>query len=181
METFIDNGTKGVVGFDYILEGIEVKTPYGLENKKKLKPFLPGEEELLIDELKRIDELIILLKSERTTFIHINAILAHVKDIKKSLSRAVNGDTLTVVELFEVKTFILLLRRIHVKLKELNWDIPKNMKIKPIKALEDLFDPKGKGIETFYIYDEYSKLLGDIRDGKRILGKEIKKENKRIN
>ncbi|MTI71794.1 MAG: DNA mismatch repair protein MutS [Firmicutes bacterium] len=177
---FLDKDTKSIIGFDYVLENIEVATPFGKEYKSKLKPFMPGEEKLLKKEFERIEKILRLIDEDKLTFLKLNTLFTEIKDLRKSLKRTVNGDTLTVVELFEMKTFILLLRKINEKITSLNWEVPKRLKVEPINELEKLFDPKNRGIKTFYIYDEYSQTLKEIRDDKRKLSKDIKRENKKI-
>ena len=180
MQYFTNELVKENINFDFILEKIRVSTPYGKEYKKKLKPFIIGEENLLREELDRIDKLIKLVNENGFIFRNLQSIFAHIKDLRNSISRCKSGNTLTVVELFEIKNFLFLLRDIERTLDSLDWDIPKDLKVKNIPYLIETFDPAKENLRTFYIYDNYSERLAEIRQDKKIVENQIKKEKKNI-
>lgn len=180
MEYFINAHVKENIDFDYILDKLHVVTPYGASLKSKLKPFMPGEELKLINELDTVDTLIRLIKENRQIFDDIRSILSHIKDLKKSIIRCTEGNTLTSVELFEIKSFIFLIRELEQNLKLLKWNIPEDMKVKSIPQVESLLDPANTGIKAFYIYDEYSENLKEIRGKKKAIEKEIAEEKRKL-
>lgn len=52
---FMDGLTEKSLDFKYILNRINIKTPYGKIYKEKMRPFLIGEEEKLIEELEKVE------------------------------------------------------------------------------------------------------------------------------
>jgi len=180
LDSFIDSQVKSNIDFQYILGKIEVNTPYGKKAKESMRAFLPGEEDLLREELDRIDTIISLINQDRPLFLKLKSIFSHIKDLSNSISRAIEGHLLTVVELFEIKGFILILGELEESLNILSWDLPGDIKIERIKKLEELLDPHGQELKTFYIYDEYSEELTLIRKEKRSLEKRIKEERRKL-
>lgn len=180
MNDFINNKAKEQLDFDYILGKIEVLTPYGLDKKNNLKPYLCGSEDKLKEELDILEIVVNQIRKNQKAFIRIKSSLVHTKDIRGSLERAKNKNILTIVELFEIKFYIFILKELECRLKNLECKLPESISLKQIHELESLLDPKKNGIKTFFIYDEYSKELEDIRKQKRELASAIKKENNKI-
>ncbi|NMA86064.1 MAG: hypothetical protein GX968_01925, partial [Tissierellia bacterium] len=52
---FLDEITKESLEIQYILNQINTLSPYGKIYKDKIKPFLPGEEEALKEELEKVE------------------------------------------------------------------------------------------------------------------------------
>lgn len=170
---FMDNETKIALDFQYILDRIETLTPYGLMYKNRMRAYDLGQEEELKASLDILEKYIPYIRdlNIRREF---NNILGHIKDLRNSLKRAMEGFILTEVELFEIKNLLFLIRDIDNLFNTHNIIRFKETDIKPIKSLEKLLDPEGTGISSFYIYDEYSERLKDIRAKKRQTDKEIK-------
>lgn len=176
---FMDRETMESLDFQYILNRINVKTPYGNIYKNKMIPFVLGEEGELIEELKKIEGFIPYAKDEKLME-KTEGIFRHIKDLRPSIKRAREGGLLSEVELFEIKNFLFLIRELEDIISAYNISLTKDMEIKPIGNLEKLLDPESTGIATFYIYDSYSKELKKIRENKKSIGKEIKKEKKHL-
>ncbi|MBU5437006.1 DNA mismatch repair protein MutS [Tissierella sp. MSJ-40] len=176
---FMDNETKESLDFQYILNMISTITPYGMMYKEKMKPFVLGQEEALIEELNKLECYIPYVKDKdvRRAF---NNIFGHIKDLRNSVKRAMEGSILTEIELFEIKNFLFLIRNLNKLMKDNEIPTWKDMEIEPIEKLESLLDPESTGISTFYIYDCYSEQLKAIRESKRETDKEIKLEKKTI-
>ncbi|WDV46032.1 hypothetical protein PV797_21550 [Clostridiaceae bacterium M8S5] len=174
-----DNMTKDLLGFDYILDKLEVATPYGRDMKNSIKPYLRGEEHELKKEFDILKDMINLININSKEYRKIKSILYHIKDIRGSIDRAANSLPLTIVELFEIKCFMFLITQLNEKIEDLKADIDESVKVHVIKDINNLLDPKKNGIKTFFIYDEYSIELTDIRTEKRRLAELIKKENKK--
>ncbi|QEK13265.1 DNA mismatch repair protein MutS [Crassaminicella thermophila] len=148
---------------DYIFNRITVYTPYGEQCKKEMKPFLREEKEFLLEEYNRIEKVVSLLEKHRYTFVEMRSIFKHIKDLRGSFKRIEEDEVLSTVELFEIKSFLFFLLKLDDLLKKLKWNVPKNLKIMPMPSLMDLLDPEKSGVNTFYIYDAYSKKLQTIR------------------
>lgn len=171
----MSNDTMNSLDFQYILDRINVKTPYGQMYKKKMKAFLPGEEESLREELDRIERLLSFIDDE--LIVSVNNVFCGIKDIRNSIKRAMKGMTLSEVELFEIKSFLFSVRDIEsvlVRKKIEDYDII------AVEELEKYLDPENTGVCTFYIYDSYSKELKDIRQEMRDVEGDIKKAKKAV-
>lgn len=159
----MNRDTMDSLDFQYVLNKIDVHTPYGQIYKKKMRAFLPGEEIGLKEELGRLERLLSIIDDSFIRNIH--NIFHGIKDIRNSIKRAMKGMTLTEVELFEIKSFLFSIREVEDLLLEKEL---RDYDIKAIKELEEHLDPENTGICTFYIYDSYSEDLksirGDIRD-----------------
>jgi dsDNA-specific endonuclease/ATPase MutS2 len=176
---FMDNNTIDALDFQYVLDRIETLTSYGSMYKSRMKAFDLGQEEELKKSLN-ILEAYVPYVSDLDIRREFNNILGHIKDLRNSMKRAMEGFILTEVELFEIKGLLFLIRDIDNLFNKYNIIRFKETEIRPIKSLEDLLDPEGTGISSFYIYDEYSEKLREIREKKRQTDKEIKLAYKEI-
>ncbi len=175
----MDNKTKESLDFQYILNKINTLTPYGTMYKKRLKAFALGEEDKLKEELDKIQVFIPIVKDKKIIK-EFDNIFSHIKDLRNSVRRGMEGFILTEVELFEIKNFLSLIRDLYKLINEHSIPTFPDTRITPMESLEKALDPENTGISTFYIYDAYSGELRNIRDRKRNLDKEIKLEKKNI-
>lgn len=176
---FMDESTKESLDFQYILNNISTLTPYGMMYKGRMKAFEPSQEDKLIEELDKIEALLPSVRNKEIRR-EFNNIFAHIKDLRTSVRRAMEGFILTEVELFEIKNFLFLIRDLYRLIEKNNIPIFEDTEIKPIESLEKSLDPEDTGISTFYIYDAYSDELRQIREKKREADREIKLEKKEI-
>lgn len=161
---------------DYILNKIKTYTPYGKLYKDKIKPFFPGNEEKLREELDKV-ELFMDYARDRHFSREIENLFVHVKDLRSTIKGSMEGRVLSEVELFEIKTFLFILRDLEKLIVKYNVELWDDMVIKSVPKLEKLLDPEDTGISTFYIYDSYSEELMKLRREKRNITTEIKKAN----
>jgi dsDNA-specific endonuclease/ATPase MutS2 len=176
---FMDGSTKNAVDFQYIMNQISVLTPYGTMFKGRMKPHKKGGERGLRNQLDMLESYIPYVKNN-TIRREFNNILSHMKDLRQSTKRAMDGFILTDVELFEIKNFLYNLHHLKDLLEEYGIpDFPET-RVEKIPQLEKLLDPEDTGIATFYIYDAYSEDLREIRREKRETDKEIRLEKKWI-
>lgn len=176
---FLDKLTKEALDFDYILSNIKTITPYGKSYKENLRPFLPGRERELIEELSKVERVMKHIEN-REFKRKLNDILYHIKDLRHSVRRAMEGNVLSEVELFEIKIFLYLIRDLEKLIKKFGVDDLPDIEIKRIEVLEELLDPEDTGLWTFYIYDCYSKELQRLRKSKRENENHIKSEVKKL-
>ena len=176
---FLDKLTSEALDFDYILSNIKILTPYGKTYKDQLRPYLPGEEKALIEELDKIDSILPLIKDNEFKS-NVKGILIHIKDLRTSVRRTMEGSVLNEVELFELKNFLFFLRDLEKLMKKYKLDQFEDIEIKRIEKLEKLLDPEDTKIWTFYIYDAYSDELKKIRGQKKDTEKQIKIEKKAL-
>lgn len=175
MNKFMTDNTIKNINFDYIFNEVKTITEYGIKKKQEATPFKKGQEADLKKEFNKIRAFI--ESSKRRDIIDI---LKHVKNIYETLERAKNNLILDEVELFEIKNFLIQIEKMDKILKALSID---DLKLTPIPQLYELLDPAHEKLNTFYIYDEYSEELKDIRREKKqsekniaLLKKTIKEE-----
>ncbi len=159
------------IGLEYVLDKLQIMTPYGEKRKNERRLYRPGEKELLQEELEAV-LLFYHQKESRAYALHdLEYEFCRVKDIQASVERAKRGATLDEVELFEMKVFSRVIGELLRKLKEI--EVPQGFKLYSLETLEKRLDPEGTGILTFYIYDAYSEELTRIRKEKRELEERI--------
>lgn len=172
MTKFMTENTIKNINFDYIFNEVKTITEYGIRKKQEAKPFRRGQEADLRNEFNKIRAFI--ESGKRRDIIDV---LKHVKNIYETLERAKNNQVLDEVELFEIKNFQIQTEILDSSLRTLAID---NLKLTPIPQLYELLDPAHERLNTFYIYDEYSEKLKNIRNGKKQTEKNIASLKKEI-
>lgn len=159
------------IGLSYVLENINVKTPFGYDHKQKLDFYRRSNAKELIDELLLTDRVKRVLDQKTDTLDKLEFEFIKIKDVRKSLIRTRDEAVLNDVEIFEIKNFILICHEI-VNLME---DFPM-IKHEVVKTeyLEKLLDPEETGLNTFYVYSAYSKKLRNIRSSKKDIEEKIR-------
>ena len=168
--------TRRETGLDYVTTGLNLLTPFGSGLIKEQKPFLPGQEELLRAELSRIQEIKSIAEANEREIGILSEAFMMVKDNSLSIKRS-GSSVLSVVEIFEIKSLLLLMVRIRDlggKLK-----LPEEFIPDDITGLLDTLDPGGDRLNTFYIYDSFSEKLAELRSEKKNLEREVRREKKR--
>lgn len=164
----MDDRTKAILDFDRVLAELHPMTPFGQKLKNNIRAFEPEEKAELLAELERVAELKQLINDQRAVFVEIRTQMRLIKDIRKSVERCITGGVLSVVELFELKNFVYCVKAISESQKALQWDVPDKYRVEELAWVEAVLDPERTGIKTFYIYDNYSAVLSDIRKKKAL-------------
>ena len=163
------------VNFDYIFNELKPITEYGVKAKQEAKPFVKGQEADLKTEFNKIRAFI--ESRQRRDIIDV---LKHIKNILETIQRAKSNQVLDEVELFEIKNFLILVQKMDRILRGIsNTDI-KLLQLTPLPQLYKKLDPANEKLNTFYIYDEYSQKLKEIRSEKRQIEKTIRLLKKKI-
>lgn len=210
--------TRRETGLDYVMLKMDVISPFGKKALKEMRPFFPGEEDALRDELNRIDEMIGFVKENPILKDKIQEVFMEIKDSSNTISRSENS-VLSVVEIYEIKSLLLQMRQLLklTKFKEVGdyvschcieqvkdsstsddedsleeevnflkeneknevHDVPEMYILEDTEDLLDELDPRKDRLNTFYIYDEFSSLLGDYRKKKREYELEIRRVQKK--
>ncbi len=177
---YMSQETYRNLDLDYVFDNLTVYTPYGKKNKKAMRAFKVEEKEKLIQELDRVETVVNLIERQRYTFIEIRNNFKHIKDLSTTFKRVREDEVLSITELFELKLFLIILKKLEEALNKLKWKTPEDLKVTSIPYLENLFDPQNNGLTTFYIYDEYSEKLEEIRRNIRDIEGAISKRKKEI-
>ncbi|HYE81031.1 MAG TPA: DNA mismatch repair protein MutS [Clostridia bacterium] len=164
----MDERTKSILDFERVLAELHPMTPYGQKLKNNIRAFEVCEREQLLRELERVAEIKQLINLQRAVFVEIRTQMRQVKDIRKSVERCIAGGVLSIVEFFELKNFVFIAKSISESQKALQWAIPDKYRVNGLHWVETVLDPENTGIKTFYIYDNYSETLAEIRKQKAL-------------
>jgi dsDNA-specific endonuclease/ATPase MutS2 len=171
--------TKSELGLDFVLHHINIQTPFGISLAKGIIPFVPGQEEDLRYEYEKINVFAKLLNNEGKILQELLRELMEVKATLFTIERSENN-VLSMVELFEIKNLLLRMGKIKSIMESLVKQPLKEFQLEDTESLLDLLDPRGDRMNTFYIYNEFLKELGPLRDKKREIEIDIRKKNKKI-
>ena len=147
--------TIAETGLGYVIGSLSLHSPYGNTLLKTKRPYFPGEEKELESEFDRLEEMMEFTSSKPKETRALLEALCLAKDISGSVKRS-EAVTLSVVEIFEIKAFLLLCEEIRKLIGEGSFELL------PVSDALDILDPKGDRINTFYIYDEFSDKLSGL-------------------
>lgn len=169
--------TRFETGLDYVMSQINLNTPFGKDILKATKPYFPGEEEELRKELDKVENMIQFIRENRRSVDILSEAFMEVKDITYTIERSARN-ALSVVELYEIKTLLLMMRKISQILETTETEVPGEFLLEPTEELLDILDPNKDRINTFYIYDEFSEKLAQLRKEKHSIEVAIRKSQK---
>ena len=172
---YLDDTQREVIGYSYLMNEMQIHTPYGLEVKDKVEPYKKEDSDLLIKELDDLDKLIGIIKKQGKIVHDIEFSLSKFKDIRKFITQIQNSKILDEVELFEIKNFSIISEELIELYKKIDFDIDKIYFRSP-KPLLNFLDPKNQRMSTFFICESYSKELAYIREKKRKIEENFAKE-----
>ncbi|MEK6264513.1 MAG: hypothetical protein N2B06_07070 [Clostridium sp.] len=169
---FLDEQQRDQIGFSFVMDKLSIITSYGLSERRNIKPFKSSEKNKLTHELNGIENIIKSMNSHIEEYNVIGRIFCRLKDIRNSIKRCSEAQTLDEVELYEIKYFSILVSELKNVLEKLHLDIGE-VNLNSLEEIISILDPQGNGIPTFYVYDEYSETLKYVRDAKKQKEKEI--------
>ncbi|MEG0919061.1 MAG: hypothetical protein RSA49_01520 [Anaerovoracaceae bacterium] len=170
--------TRTQTGLDYVMNSLEIGTPFGRKILKAKKPFFPGQEENLREELDKIQEVLEFAKANPKIIERINIdIFMCMNDGTGTITRSVT-ETLSVVELFEIKTLLLFMDSLREYLVNSKLKVDESFIPQDISTLLDELDPRHDRLNTFYLYEEFSPRLAELRTEKRTYEVNLRKEQK---
>jgi len=170
--------TRQETGLDFIMQNIDLNTPFGKKQLKEIKPYFPGEEDELREELDKVESMVNFVQENSRLVEQIQELFMELKEVTYSINRSAN-QTLAVVEIYEIKSLLLCMRRLlQLTVKGGACLVPEEYILEDTTELLDVLDPRKDRINTFYIYDEFSEKLRELRGKKRQLELAIRKEQK---
>ncbi len=170
--------TRSETGLDYVMQSIDLNTPFGKKQLKELKPYFPGEEDELRAEFDKLENMVNFVRENGRTVEQIQELFMMVKEVTHSINRAAN-QTLAVVEIYEIKSLLLGMRNLlKLTVKDGEALIPEEYILADTTDLLDVLDPRKDRINTFYIYDEFSEKLKELRGKRREFELAIRREQK---
>lgn len=169
--------TRTETGFIHVLHHLNVLTPFGKTQLKEIEPFFPGQEHLLEEAFEKVELLFNLIQEKPKKTDLFLEVLMDMKDVRLTLERS-KSHTLSMVELFEIKSILLKMRRL-TEIMEGELLSPEFFLLDSNEILDRL-DPRKDRLDTFYLYDEFSSALGENRKQKRELELQIRKIQKEM-
>ncbi len=163
----------------FIMDKISVHTPYGEALKKQMRPFGREESDILRRELSSLEEVVDLMAENRYGFIEIRNHFKRVKDLRGTMNRIRHREVLSTTELFEVKSLVLTMKKLAMACEKFKTRLPEPSRVYALPEIEVLLDPEKTGIETFYIYDDYSQTLRSLRQEIKALEDQIAYDRKK--
>lgn len=156
-----DNERLQSIGFRFVTDSIELMTPYGEALARRPHYYTREELPLLLAEQGNIERLMCAVREEPAGINALMRLLMPVKDIRRSIEQ-LEMRTLSEVELFEVKRFLLQLGLIAPQVDSLRLGLS-GIEITAMPGALSIIDPDGTGTPTFYVSDRLSERLASIR------------------
>ena len=166
---------RETIGYNFLMNEMQIHTPYGFEVNNKLKPYIKEDKDLLIKDLNDLEILVKKFKEQNNLIRDIEANLKKFKNIQEIINHLHNQKVLDETELFEIKNFSLNIEELINLYKKLNIEVD-NIYFRSPKPLLNFLDPKNQKISSFYICESYSKELAYIREKKRKIEEKFAKE-----
>lgn len=171
MMRFIDERSLERLGYKNLLSRVDVLSPYGKEKLNNLKFFVEGEEEILKNEFERMEKFKNFFDENPKVKSDIESKIHCLKNIRNSIKNS--GSLLfDVVDLCEVKVQLRTVRDLANIFNKYEDIFDYVMMPNIVHILEEL-DPRREDSPTFYIYDEYSDDLKNIRIQKKEIERKI--------
>lgn len=179
------------LGFTQVFAEIEPKSPQGRKIKRAVQAFLPGDEELFQQMSIRLKIWLEILKKTEI-YQEVRPLLEQLKNIDGIIKRLKEGIDLDEGELFSIKANLVITRQIWRKLADLAPEeflersaelsqvlrLDPILQLKPLDFLWSLLNPGEVESERFYLRDEYSPDLAEVRRKQDHLQREIRRLRK---
>lgn len=151
------------IGFEWLMHRLETITPYGSDRVLDQKPFLPGQEDQLADELSAVE---FFYQLEPIMSRRISGSLSAFKDVRRSVERLGHGGVFDEVEFYEIKYFCYHTEVLRDIVDELGQP---ELFLHPTDEIFEILDPQANKRLTFHFYNEYDARLEGLREEKRRL------------
>ena len=169
--------TRKETGLDYVVSAVNLLTPFGIKQIKEQKPFVPGQEESLREELDRVQVMMGIAERNPKEIELLQETFMMMKDNTFTIERSGNS-VLSVVEIFEIKSLLLQMEKVRSLADKLS--VPAEFIQDDTVKLLDTLDPGKDRLNTFYIYDVFSEKLGELRKEKKETERELRKKQKAL-
>ena len=140
---FLDKQQRDQIGFSFVMDKLGITTSYGLEERKNIKPFKASEINKLTNELNSLENIINSMNSHIEEYKGIGRAFCKLKDIRNSIKRCSEAQTLDEVELYEIKYFSILVTELKNVLDKLHLDI-EEVQLHSLNGIISLLDPQGQ-------------------------------------
>ncbi|MGE9895752.1 MutS-related protein [Anaerovoracaceae bacterium SGI.195] len=169
--------TRHEAGLDYVKDNIVLNSPFSSNLIKEMKPYFPGDEDALMEHFDKLEQMVNFVVKAPKSVERISEFFMEMKDCRFSITRA-SGNTLSAVEFFELKSLLIQMTRIRgemANVMEAGISIPDEYILEDVENVLDILDPRHDRIHTFYVYDEFSPKLAEMRRKRKDLEKKARK------
>ena len=164
---------------NFILERLQLASPYGEMAKRLIRPFYREDQAQLIATYDRLEAALEMFGRNRSDVLELKALLKDIKQLDTTFERIQENEPLSITELFEIKQMAMQMEKILNKQNDLYWEkIIGEFKLFSAQAIIQLLDPENSGVSTFYIYSTYSEKLTTIRNKIENIDRQAKAELK---
>lgn len=139
----------------YIIDNLNIRSGIGRHKLSEL--VFTSNVKQLEWQYDIVEALISLLDNSEIDKVRIK--LSQIRDIHTTIKNIRQRVVLNDIELFEIKSFCITCDEIRLLIED-NLTL---LKIPQQHHVINILDPEKKRVPTFYIYDEYSKELSDLR------------------
>ena len=151
---------KQLEALDFLFSNLELRS--GLAKRYLLDSPFMTDAEAIEQSLSEVEQMQRLLEQPEHSdcFAEIQRKLLNIKDINAVFGNLSHGLVLDDVELFEIKNFCLTAQSIASLFSKTGSDV---LYFPTLDSALDILDPDGVRMPNFYIYDNYSPALENIR------------------
>ncbi|WP_338432230.1 hypothetical protein [Clostridium tyrobutyricum] len=169
---YLNKNIMEKIGLYYVLNHLSTSSVYGRHMLHNLN-FISEKQKLLV-EYNNIKKCMPLVKKNKF-FNNFTDLLAKFKDLTNTFIKSKNGKILDEIELYEIKYFIKLCIALKQLLEKYDFQI-KEIVMYDFSHIYKLLNPLNSETSSFYIYDEYSQKLREIRYMRKKYDRNIFKE-----
>lgn len=152
--------------YQWVVSQVECATPFGQELVRRPRWYSPGDEGELQAEFDRLEQ--VLGWGDTGALAHE---LAQLRDIRRCFDRE-HGGAMDVVELFEIKHFLLHLARIMERYPN---TLP-GVELTDMEDMLSLLDPSGRRLAPFSVENAFDAALERIRAEKDAAPDEVRRQ-----
>ncbi|PIE77013.1 MAG: hypothetical protein CSA13_01570 [Clostridiales bacterium] len=164
-----------IIGFSEVLKRLKVMTAYGKDEKNAMSPFTADRLAEHRQNDDTIESFVREIVKDRTYFKILRVAFEHLKDLRGSIKNIENQVTLTQVELYELKFFLLQVKRLTDRYQLFFNRLENDLRLTFPLSIYQKLDPTLDYYETFHIDDNFSEALKAVRMKIRALENEMRK------
>ncbi|HHW93852.1 MAG TPA: hypothetical protein GX734_05080 [Clostridiaceae bacterium] len=158
------------LGLPEVLDACRCYSPQGRQLKVKRTFYAPADRALLEQELNAIEALIVFLNTYPEDVRCATVTLGRFRNLHGTLLGLKKNRLLEVTELFEIKQALQLFRELSAMEALL---CAASVTVTAMPEAEALLDPGDRMTSGFYLYDEYSPRLAELRQRRSIIERQI--------
>ncbi len=165
----LDRSLQKDCGYAWVMGKLETASPFGTARAREPEWYGPGREDDLRAELQRVE---CALGWDSAHLDGLTHHLSRFRDIRGTFNRP-NNAAMDLVELFEVKQFLLALERLAEEYAPRPLD---SVELASMNDMLALLDPERRKLPAFHIADEFDPALARIRAEKAQAEQRLRQE-----